>query len=631
MSHQTANESRPSAPHRAMKYRYHLSTLAVCIAVLAACGGTDPAPEPVSIKLIALNDFHGNIELTSSTNGGQVTLPDGASGTKVDVGGAAYLSTLVKQLKAKNPNNIVVGAGDLIGASPFTSAITHDEATVDILNQIGIEVTSVGNHEFDRGLTELRRLQSGGCYPASSGQGVVGVDTCLQNGTFPGASYKYLAANTVSSNGTTLFDATFVKKFGRVSVGFVGLTTKDTAGLVSADAYAGYTFADEATTINKYANQLKANGSQAVVVLIHQGGQTTATSINDKTCPGFVGDIKPILDKLNANVDVVVSGHTHQEYACNYQSAASGKNLLVTSTGFYGANVSEIDLLVSPFGGVISATANTVPVIRDTNTATLPNGFSKLAKDATVDAAVTRYTNLAKQAGNVAVGSIGADIKRALLSNGTRDETNESPLANVMADSYLGGVPGSADFAFVNPGSVRADLIFGDGNPNGTVTYSMLATIEPFGNTLVTVNLTGAQVLRLLEQQWEGANATAKTNATTNTVGRILGISKGLTYTYDNNAPKGAATGSGARVVAGSVKLNGVAIDPAQTYKVVTNSFLSPSLVSSAAPDNFSAIMNGGTNRVDTKILDLDAFIAFFKLPANANLPAPAQRVVRLN
>lgn len=614
-----------------MKYKYHLSALAISMTVLAACGGASPSSDPVNVKLIALNDFHGNIETTSATNGGQVTLPDGAAGTKVDVGGAAYLATLVKQLKAKNPNSIVVGAGDLIGASPFTSAITHDEATVDILNQIGVEVTSVGNHEFDRGLPELRRLQSGGCYPASGGQGVVGVDTCLQNGTFPGASYKYLAANTVAATGSTLFDATFVKKFGNVSVGFVGLTTKDTAGLVSADAYAGYTFSDEATTINKYADQLKANGSKAVVVLIHQGGQTTATSINDKTCPGFVGDIKPILDKLNANVDVVISGHTHQEYVCNYKSAASGKTLLVTSTGFYGSNVSEIDLVISPISGVISVSANTVPVIRDTNTATIPTGFNKLAKDAAVDTAVTRYTTLAKQAGNVVVGSIGADIKRALLNNGTRDETNESALADVMADSYLGGVPGAADIAFVNPGSVRADLIFSAGNPQGTVTYSMLATIEPFGNTLVTVNLTGAQVLRVLEEQWEGANATAKTNPTTNTVGRILGISKGLTYNYDNNAAKGAAAGNGARVVAGSVKLNGVAIDPAKTYKVVTNAFLSPSLASTTAPDNFAVIMNGGTNRIDTKILDLDAFVAFFKLPANANLPSPTPRVIRVN
>jgi 5'-nucleotidase len=192
-------------------------------------------------------------------------------------------------------------------------------------------------------------------------------------------------------------------------------------------------------------------------------------------------------------------------------------------------------------------------------------------------------------------------------------------MGDVMADSYLSGAPGGADIAFTNPGGVRADLTY---TAPGTVTYAALNTVEPFGNTLSTLNLTGAQILRLLEQQWEAPNNTAKTNTTTNSVGRILQPSKGLTYTYDNNQPAGLAAGQGNRIVAGTLKLNGVAIDPAKSYKIVTNSFLA------SGGDNFK-VMATGTNITDTKMLDLDAFIAYFK--ANSPVSPPAPRVTRLN
>ena len=594
------------------------------------------AVTPVNVKLIALNDFHGNIEPTSQTNGGSVILPDGASGTKVAVGGAAYLASTVKALKAKNANSIVVGAGDLISASPFASAITHDEAAVDILNQIGMEVSSVGNHEFDRGITELQRIQNGGCFPAAGTQGVVGKDTCLIDGTFPGAKFKYLTANVVdSTTNKPLFAATYVKRFGTVSVGFIGLTLQGTSQLVSSNGVTGYRFDEESATINKYASKLKEDGVTAVVVLIHQGGQTTASTFNDKSCPGFSGDIVPLLDKINSKVDVVVSGHTHQEYVCNYPARAAGKNILVTSTGFYGGAVSEIDLSLQPNKGVLSAVANTVPVIRkngtfttsgsDVNNASVPAAFASavVEKDTTVDALVTKYVNISKVAGAQTVGSITASITRALLpGTTTRDESTEGALGALMADTYKSGVPGGADIAFVNPGSVRADLTY---SGTGAVTFSNLATIEPFGNTLVTLNLTGAQILRLLEQQWEAPNNTAKFNTVTGAVGRLLLVSNGFTYTYDNSQPAGAASGLGARVVAGSMRLNGVAIDLTKTYKIVTNSFLG----TGSGGDNFTVMARQGTNVVDTKILDLDAFIDYFK--ANSPVSPPAPRITRLN
>lgn len=585
---------------------------------LVACGGSSGSTDPVSVKIIALNDFHGNLEIPAANNGGSVTLanPANPAGTTVRTGGAAFLATMIAQLKAANPNNVVVAAGDMVGAAPVTSTLTHDEAAVDVLNQLGLEVSSVGNHEFDHGKTELLRLQNGGCYPG----GTVGVDTCLVNGSFPGAKYKYLAANVVdTASGNTLFPATWTKSFGSgfsaVTVGFIGLTLKGTPSVVTSTGVAGLQFTDEVTTINQAARQLRTQGASAVVVLIHQGGQTTASTLNDASCPNLSGDIIPIVDGLSSDVDVVVSGHTHQEYVCN----RNGK--LLTQTGFYGSAVTEIDLTLQAGAGVTRKVANNRPVINDQNVAgSLPAGYTALTKNATVDAMVQKYVNLSATLKNQVVGSISGDIKRALLPNAsvaTRDETAEGPMGDVMADVYLAGGP-AADFAVINPGGVRADLIYQNG---GKVTYGDLLTVAPFGNTLATVDMTGAQILRMLEQQWEAPNCTAKQGA--NGCGRMLQPSAGLRYTWDASKPAGAAVGSGNRVVSGSVTINGKAMDPAATYRVTFNSFMAP-----GPGDNFTAVTLG-KNVTNSGVIDIDAFVGYMK--THPNLAPPTARITRLN
>jgi 5'-nucleotidase len=584
---------------------------------LVACGGSGSAA-PVSVKIIALNDFHGNLEIPAANNGGSVTLanPANPAGTTVRTGGAAFLATMISQMKAANTNNVVVAAGDMVGAAPVTSTLTHDEASVDVLNQLGLEVSSVGNHEFDHGKTELLRLQNGGCYPG----GTVGVDTCLVNGTFPGAKYKYLAANVVdTASGTTLFPSTWTKTFGpplgTATVGFIGLTLKGTPSVVTSTGVTGLQFNDEVSTINQAARQLRTQGASAVVVLIHQGGQTTASTLNDASCPNLSGDILPIVDGLSADVDVVVSGHTHQEYVCN----RNGK--LLTQTGFYGSAVTEIDLTIQPGSGVTKKVANNRPVINDQNAAgSLPTGYVALAKDSAVDALVQKYVNLSATLKNQVVGSITADIKRALLPNAsvaTRDETAEGPMGDVMADVYLAGGP-AADFAVINPGGVRADLIYQNG---GKVTYGDLLTVAPFGNTLATVDMTGAQILRMLEQQWEASNCTAKQGA--NGCGRLLQPSAGFRYTWDASKPAGAASGTGNRVVSGSVTINGKAMDLAATYRVTFNSFMAP-----GPGDNFAAVTQG-KNVTNSGVIDIDAFVGYMK--GHLNLAPPAARVTRLN
>lgn len=566
----------------------------------------------VPVKMIALNDFHGNIENPASTNGGQVTIPDPSNpaGTKVNVGGAAYLATLIKSLKAKNANSIVVGAGDLVGAAPFTSTVLNHESTVDVLNTLGLEVTAVGNHEFDAGKTELLRLQNGGCFPGRT----PGTDTCLQNGAFSGAKFKWLAANVATDQaGTTLLPATFIKDFGIVRIGFIGLTLKDTPTAVSASGVVGLTFLEESAVINTRAAELKRKGVDAVVVLIHQGGQTTASTLNDKTCPGLSGDILAVMDKIGADVDVVVSGHSHQEYNCNY------KGKLLTQAAFYGAVATDIDLTLIPSKGVKAKSADNRPVIQDTTTAALPSGFTKLTKDADMDALVTKYVTLTAPLKNKVVGSITADIKRCLLNNNPvlgRDETCEGTMGDVLADAYLAGSP-AADFAMTNPGGVRADLLFA--TAAGKVTYGDLLTVNPFANTLCTVDMSGQQVIRLLEQQWETPNSTAKTGI--NGGGRLLQVSKELTYTWDASKPLGAAPGSGARVVVSTVKINGQSIDLAKTYRIATLSFLT------TGGDNFTVFAQGKT--VCSGTIDIDALVTYFG--AKSPVAPPAFRTTRLN
>jgi len=574
--------------------------------VLSACGGD--AEEVQNIRIIAMNDFHGNIEVPAASNGGSVVIKDSANpaGTTVKTGGAAFIASLVKKLQSGNSNNIVVAAGDLVNASPVTSTLFHQEPAIDVLNQIGLEVSSVGNHEFDLGKTELMRLQNGGCFNG----GVVGTDTCITNGSFTGAKFKYLAANVVDSNNKTILPATYTKTFGGITVGFIGLTLKDTPSAVLASGVAGLTFLEEASTINTYAAQLRANGASAVVVLIHQGGQTTASTFNDKTCPGLTGPIVPIMNALSKDVDAVVSGHTHQEYVCT----VNGK--LLTSTGFYGSALTSIDLVVGK-SGVKSFSADNIPVINDTNTS-LPTGLVALAKDATVDATVQMYVTKAAAVKNLAIGTITADIKRALLtSTTTRDETAEGAMGDVMADFYFAGVP-SADFAITNPGGVRSDLLFT--TANGVVTYGDLLTVAPFSNDLITVDLTGAQIIRLLEQQWEAANCAAKTGI--NGCGRMLQPSAQLTYSWDANQPQGAASGQGSRLVLNSVMIGGVALNVTKTYRIATNSFLGQ------GGDNFT-VMQSGTNYTATGYKDIDAFVSYMK--ANKPLAPPARRVTRLN
>lgn len=541
-------------------------------ALLAGCATAPPpaSTEPVKVRVLAINDFHGNLK--PATSGIRVADSANPGKTKtLPAGGAEHLATAVAELRKANPNHVFVAAGDLIGATPLLSALFRDEPTIESMSLMGLEMSAVGNHEFDKGAEELLRMQRGGCHPT---------DGCKGPAPFKGASYQYLAASTVvDKTGETLLPAYKVKSFQGIPVAFIGLTLQATPTIVVPAGVAGLTFKGEAETVNALVPKLKAQGIEAIVVLIHEGGVPTG---DYNECPGISGPIVDIVKKLDKAVDLVVSGHTHRAYNCRIDGR------LVTSGDKYGTIVTAIDIVLDPkTRDVTSAQAENVLVM------------PSFAKDPRQTALIEQYEALARPLAQRVVGRIGAPL---LNSGGS--PAGETPLGQVIADAQLAATKDAgAEVAFMNPGGIRAPLPM---PADGQVRYENLFSVQPFYNNLVTMTLSGAQVLTLLEQQWRGQGEQ----------GRIMQVSKGFSYSWD---PKRAV---GERVVPGSVKLNGQPLDPARSYRVTVNSFIA------SGGDNF-VILKEGKN-VRTGVMDVDALEAFVK--ANPTLaPGPLDRISRAN
>jgi 5'-nucleotidase len=575
---------------------------------VAACGGGDDdvatAPPPttpaptvpatVAIKLIAFNDLHGNLEPPKTS----ITAPSSAGGTvAVPAGGAAYLASAIASLRAKNPNHAVVSAGDMIGASPLVSALFLDEPTIEAVNVMKIDFNAVGNHEFDKGQTELLRMKNGGCAKNTA------LEPCQVNKAFPGANFGFLAANTVKADGSTLFPATGMKTFTQdgatVKVGFIGMTLKGTPSIVTPSGVAGLTFKDEADTANALIPGLRAQGADVIVVVVHEGA-TTTVGYNDKSCAGLSGDLLPILNRLDAGVDVVVSGHTHRAYVCDYAKTNAAKPFLLTSAGQYGTLVTDIDLTVDTATRKVTAkTADNVIVQGEAytsgaTTVALTDQYPSFAKNTEIAALVTQYQAVAAPLVQRVVGKLTGPATR------TNAPSRENVMGNLIADAQLAATApagkGGAQIAFMNPGGVRADLVPA---ADGSVTYGQLFSVQPFGNSLVVKTMTGAQIRALLEQQF---------NSGSNTVAapRVLLPSAGFTYTYD------LAATAGSRITA--MALGGVPMADATAYRVTMNSFLA------TGGDNFT-VFNQGTNTLGGD-QDIDALEAYIK--ANDPLAPPA-------
>src|SRR5215208_5691237 len=468
------------------------SLVALLVLLMAAVGAAGAKPSgTVSVQILALNDFHGNL-LPPSGSSGRV-------GT-IDAGGVEYLATHISNLRALNPNTVVVSAGDLIGASPLLSALFHDEPTIEAFNAIGLDFNAVGNHEFDGGWHELVRMQEGGCHP---------VDGCLDGDDFAGANFQFLAANVVrKNNGKTIFPAYKVRSFDTAKIAFIGMTLEGTPLIVTPSGISDLNFLDEAATVNALVPQLKAKGIQTIVVLIHEGGVQAAPAPYNG-CVGISGPIVDIVNNLDDEVDVVISGHTHQPYNC----VIDGK--IVTSAFSFGRLVTKVDLTIDrATGEVTTMAAENKIVTRDVPKASL------------LTTLIAKYNAIAAPLANRVIGSITADITR------TNNAAGESALGDVIADGQLEAtLAQGAVVAFMNPGGIRADLTYASspsGEGDGNVTYGEMFTVQPFGNSMVTLTLTGAQIERVLEEQFAGCTLASA---------RILQVSAGFHYTWSASGP----------------------------------------------------------------------------------------------
>ncbi|WP_162888113.1 bifunctional metallophosphatase/5'-nucleotidase [Sphingomonas mesophila] len=536
------------------------------------------------VQILALNDFHGNLEPPGLAY-------EGSRG-KVPVGGAAYLATALKQ--ARTAASITVAAGDLISASPLVSSLYYDEPTVKALSDSGLDIAAVGNHEFDRGPAELKRMQAGGCRARQERETR---QSCALE-PFAGAGFQYLAAN-VLEGANTILPATAIRDIGGVRIGFIGMTLKATGTLVSPDGVKGLTFLDEAATANALVPYLRDNGARAIVLLIHEGAATDG-KFDDQSCPGLAGAMMPILERLDPAITLVVSGHTHQAYICRVPTAGGAERLL-TSAGRYGALVTDIRLTFAPDGTLAGQRADFLPVQGEAIAnarvqAPLNPAYPIYAADPGVAALVDRYKQAAAVVADRPVGRLAGSLEKG-------NPGEESQAASFIADGQLfvarDPARGKADFALMNNGGARTDLIPA---ADGTVTYGQIFALQPFANNLVTLSLTGAQVRALLEQQFDsGTNSVTKPN--------LLMPSANLRFTFDRSRP------AGQRVV--SILLDGKPLDPAQTYRVTVNNFLA------SGGDNFTLLAKG-SNPTDGG-LDLDATEAYLK--SGATVPAKGRIV----
>ncbi|NGO78507.1 bifunctional metallophosphatase/5'-nucleotidase [Streptomyces sp. YC504] len=539
----------------------------------------------VDVQLLSFNDFHGNLEPPTGS-GGRVTelQPDGTTKT-IDAGGVEHLATALRDARKGERYTATVAAGDLIGGSPLLSGLFHDEPTIEALNKLDLDIAGVGNHEFDEGRTELERIQNGGCHPK---------DGCYEDGkVFQGADFPYLAANvTDEKTGKPILPPYKIWEKNGVKIGFIGLTLEGTPDIVSAEGIKGLKFHDEVETIDKYAKELDRKGVKSIVALVHEGGAPASAAYNyncDSPGPGdgISGPITEIAKKTTSKVDAFVTGHTHQAYVCTVPDPA-GKPRMVTSASSAGKLFTDTTLTYD---------RRTRDIVRTSVESANQVVRRDLPKAPDMTSLIARWNKLAAPIASRPLGFISADIAR-----GTEPE---QPLGSLIADAqlaYAKTVDPEADLALMNPGGIRAELVFkaAGAEGDGVVTYGEAFSVQPFGNTVNLVDLTGAQLITALKQQVSGSNEAAP---------KILQISAGLTYTLD-------LTKTGAdRVVADSVKLNGAAIDPAATYRVAMNSFLA------GGGDGFAELGKGANPLVGAD--DLKAFEDY--LAANSSAADPIE------
>lgn len=562
-----------------------LSALVAGLFVLSGCSQPEPEPdkpaterperasdEPVDVHVLGFNDFHGNLEGPS----GEVEV----DGDTVDAGGVAPFAAHIGAFRDEHEHTATVVAGDLIGASPLVSALFHDEPTIELFNDIGLDAVSVGNHEFDEGWRELLRVAEGGCHPE---------DGCREGAEYEGADFPFLAGNVRKPDGSRLFDPYVIREFDGEEVAFVGLTLDEIPSIVMPSGIEGLTFEDEVDVLESVVPKLRERGIEAIVVTIHEGGYPSDESVKEiSACPGLEGPIVDIVEKAPDAIDAYITGHTHQTYVCEID----GK--LVTSAMSFGRLATEMQLTIDrDSGDVVDASAENV-VIR-----------SDGPSDEDVAKKVEMYAKLAEKEAREPVGQITEAIER------DPDDSGEMALGRLIADAQLEATApedkGGAQIALMNPGGIRTSLDYeagegeeGEESEEGVVTFGDLHKVQPFRNQLVVLTLTGKQVHNLLEQQWTGEGHN-----------RILQVSKGFNYAWNPDRP------AGERIDPADITLDGEPLDPDASYRITVNNFLAE------GGDDFT-LLEEGTDRTFGPV-DLEAMARYFRKHSPISPPSDSR------
>lgn len=540
-------------------------------AALLLSGCASAPVRPLEINLVALNDFHGNLEPSKYT----YTPPGSTQPRTIQAGGIDVLKGALDTFRKDDPDLLFVAAGDLVGASPAASSMFADEPSIEALNRMGLVASSLGNHEFDQGPKELLRQQHGGCdspRPAKA---------CRLSPDFKGAGFTYLAANVVDAQtGKTLVPGWRIVDVKGVKVGLIGAVLHDLASVTIASSIKGLAIEDEAASINAVLPAMRAQGAQVFVVLIHEGG--FADQPYDKAdCDTLHGPIVAITKQLDPAIRLVISGHSHTGYLCK----VDGK--VVTQADAYGHLLSRIRLTLDP-------ATKAVQDIQVRNVVMAPDAFQP-------DASLSAYLADVRAKSRAALAKPVARVQGALSRK--ENPAGESVLGGVIADAAVAATRDQgAQVGFMNPGGIRKDLETGEG---GIVSFGQAQAVLPFGNTLVVMDLTGAQLRRVLEQQWDRPAASSPS---------VLAVSSSLTYDWDGTQPVGRRTAN--------VKVDGKALDDNKVYRVVANNFLAE------GGDNIPMFAKG-TRRVETGLRDLDALIAYLQKHPEAGGATPRIRKVR--
>ncbi|HWI11043.1 MAG TPA: 5'-nucleotidase C-terminal domain-containing protein, partial [Burkholderiaceae bacterium] len=576
--------------------------LAVLLAALCAAAH---AARPVALRLIGINDFHGNLEPANLSL--MLADPQAPQGTplRVPAGGAAAVAGLVHTLRGGAPHSLFLSAGDLIGAAPLVSTMFRHESTIAVMNAIGLDVGAVGNHEFDAGIAELQRVARGGCAANLPDDAV---SSCgLER--YGGAKFPMLAANVLDARGRPVLAPYVVRRFAGIRVGIIGAVTKTTPSIVVPSGVAGLRFTDEADAVNRAARALKAQGVKAIIAVFHEGGELGTPQQrgdwNDTRCPGRSGPIFAIAQRLVPEISVIFTAHTHQGYRC----IIDGRTIIQGTS--YGRGVSVVDVALDPATReILPAKTRSInlPVVNDSTdaatrerlAAALPAPYAQVLRatrpDPAIAAQVARYAAIVAPKAERIVGRIGGRFARG----GPVDSAAGRLIADAQLAATREPAQGGAQIAFMNPGGIRSDLDC-NGTPPCAVSFGQVFTMQPFGNSLVVMTLTGAQIKTLLESQQKPHDMT------------VLQPSEGFTYTWQADAPAGERVRD--------MRLGGETLVPERDYRVTVNSFMAE------GGDGFVTLTRGTARSGGGQ--DLEALLAYLKGPAERS-PVPAPRITRL-